>query len=84
MAKEKVSNDKKDILGNDLAIGDCVAVADNCLKICIIDDITPKMVRVKPVAAARGWRSEKGMLKYSTDMVKIDGEMATFYVLKYT
>ena len=68
----------KDIIKNELNIGDMVAFAThNSLVLGIISNITPKMVRVKRLGSTRT------NLKYSSDLIKIEGPTAVLYLLKY-
>lgn len=69
----------KDILGNDLVIGSAVAVSHHGMCICTVAKITPKMLRVYPVK--HNYRGD-GYLKYPSDMVAVDAQQVTLYLLK--
>lgn len=69
-----------DALGQPLEIGDTVAVSyNNTIRICMVNKVTPKMVRVMPVKA--NYRGN-GYLKYGYDMVAVDPQLVTLYALK--
>lgn len=71
----------QDKLGRSLAEGDCVAYPDhNTLCIGTITKLNPKMVKVVQVGAKGYWT--RGTNKYPTDIVKLDGEAVTLYLLK--
>lgn len=76
-----------DILGQPLEVGNYVAVGkSNAMYICQVCKITPKMIRAKLVNKkeyVRGGHSDDGMLIYSSNTVKLSGEDAVAYVLKY-
>jgi hypothetical protein len=76
-----------DILGQPLEVGNYVAVGkSNMLFIGQIVKITPKMIRAKAVNSKNvpyAARSEDGVLIYSDNTVKLSGEDAVAYVLKY-
>lgn len=74
-----------DILGQPLEVGNYVAVGKgNAMYICRVCKITPKMIRAKPVRNDIYMRSgDEGALIYSSNTVKLSGEDATAYVLKY-
>jgi hypothetical protein len=70
---------KNDIMGQPLEVGDVVATSErNSLRIAIIKKLNTKMVTVQFV----GSRSSGGKHKYPTDVVKLDPNMATLYLLK--
>lgn len=76
-----------DILGQPLDVGNYVAVGKgNAMYICRVCKITPKMIRAKLINKndyVSGGHSESGMLIYSDNTVKLSGEDAIAYVLKY-
>jgi len=68
----------KDILGQDLASGNYVAVPHrNGLHICSIIKITPKQLRVKSLNHTCSW------LKYPNETVLLSGPDALVYILKH-
>ena len=70
----------KDKLGRTLAEGDCVAFPSaNTLCIGTITKINPKMLKVKQVGSTGYWA--RGTNKYPEDLVKLDGEDVTMYLL---
>lgn len=73
---------KLDYLGQELAIGDWVIAANGHeLAIYQIINITPKMVRiVRPEAKTR--QAQKGCLRYSKELFKVDSEIVTFHILR--
>ena len=79
MAKEQVEH--FDVLGNPLEIGTTVAVSHHGMQICTITKINPKMLQVHPVKLKY---NGKGYLKYPMDMVAVDPQLVTLYVLKQT
>ena len=71
----------KDRLERDLAVGDCVVYVDSGrLEIGSILKITPKMVKVARVGSRGYW--SRGTLKYPNDLVKLEGQDLTLYLLK--
>lgn len=85
MAKKEFEHCDK--IGRPITVGDPVAYPHhNGLKIGTITTVNEKMCRVKPFGAnATDWRGrpEKGQLKYPKDMVLIDGQDITMYLLKF-
>lgn len=80
MAKLPEHNDK---LGRALQEGDCVAYPDsNTLVIGTVIKLNPKMVKVKGLNTTGYWA--RGTNKYPNDLVKLDGEDVTMYLLKNT
>ena len=69
-----------DKLGKEIAVGDCVALSVyNHLRIGKVVALTPKMVRVNELSTGK----YKGKwIKYSQDMVIVDGPGVTMLVLK--
>lgn len=76
----KKQTDHVDILGNPLSLGTVVAVSHHKMEICTVTKINPKMLRVRPVRLR--YRGD-GFLKYPSDMVVVDPQMATWYALKH-
>ena len=69
-----------DRLGRELAIGDCVAVpVGNHLRIGRVSKLTPKMVRVKEL---NNLKYQPEWIKYSRDLVVVEGSGVTMLVLK--
>lgn len=82
--KEKIT--QTDILGQPLEIGSYVAVSKgNAMYICQISKITPKMIRAKGINSNSPYQALRsdGMLIYSSNTVKLSGEDAVAYILKY-
>ncbi len=78
MAKELPEH--TDILGQPLAVGNYVAIAQrNCMRICSIIKITPKQIRVGQV----GRNDPDGSLVYPKETVLLSGPDAMAYILKY-
>ena len=81
MAKEvPVHLDK---LGREIVLGDCVAVAHhNGLEVAKVVKINPKMVKVELLnVIKRAWYTGE-YNKYSNQMVVIDSQDVTMYLLK--
>ena len=71
-----------DKLGRLLAEGDCVAFpSSNSLCIGTVIKVNPKMLKVKQLGATGYWA--RGTNKYPDDLVKLDGEEVTVYLLKH-
>ena len=69
-----------DRLGQELAVGTCVAVpVGNHLRIGRVTVLTPKMVRVKELTTDK-WQGE--WIKYSRDLFVVEGPGVTMLVLK--
>ena len=73
---------KKDYLGQEICVGDYVLAADRHeLAIYQVIKITPKQVRiVRPEAETR--KEQKGVLRYSKELYKVDPEVVTFHLLR--
>ena len=81
MAKEMPQH--KDILGRVLNEGDCVAFCqNNTMCIGTISKVNPKMLKVVAVGSKGYWG--RGTNKYPKDLVKLDGEDVTMYLLMNT
>lgn len=79
MAKELPLH--KDRLDQTLNEGDCVAYpSGNSLVIGTITKINPKMLKVTAVGAKGYWA--RGTNKYPEDLIKLNGEEVTMYLLK--
>lgn len=81
MAKTQVY---RDLLGAELAVGDPVALANGSrLALGKIIKFSPKMVGICYLS---DYRSSYSRLKYkySTDLVKLQGEEVTMYLLKHS
>jgi hypothetical protein len=77
-----IAHNHMDKLGQPLAEGDCVAYPQsNTLYIGTITNLNPKMVKVVQVGA-KSWYGTAGTNKYPNDLVKLDGESVTMYLLK--
>jgi hypothetical protein len=81
MKEVKPVPEHRDILGNPLEIGSTVAVNHHKMEICTVTKINPKMLRVHPVRPK--YRGD-GFLKYPSDMVSVDPQLVTLYVLQQT
>jgi|Wag4MinimDraft_6_1082665.scaffolds.fasta_scaffold280330_1 hypothetical protein len=69
----------RDVLGNLINMGDCVAMpAGNSLRIGIVTKLNPKMVQVKRV----GTKYESKGNKYPMDLVVLNSQDVTMYLLK--
>lgn len=70
-----------DKLGRLLGEGDCVAFPSaNTLCIGTITKVNPKMLKVKQLGSTGYWA--RGTNKYPSDLVKLEGEDVTMYLLK--
>ena len=79
MAKELPTHQDK--LGRLLVEGDCVAFPEsNSLSIGTIIKLNPKMVKIVKVGATGYWA--RGTNKYPNDIIKLDGEDVTLYLLR--
>lgn len=68
----------KDILGNEIKLGDTVVYpSHNSLRIAVVKKINPKMINV--VAVGRSWPDRK----YSSDLLVVDDPKITLYMLKH-
>ena len=70
----------KDILGQPLALGDCVVFpSSNNMYVGTVIKINPKMIKVKRIGA----KTRYGELnKYPEDLAKVSGAEVTMYLLK--
>lgn len=76
----KVIPEHKDILGQPLAVGDCVVFpSSNTMYVGMITKFNPKMVKVKRVGTKYSWEQNK----YPTDLAKVSGAEVTMYLLKH-
>lgn len=72
-----------DILGQELTEGCYVAAPrHNTMYICRVMKLNPKMIRVVN-AKKSGFRADNGWLAYAKETVKLSGEEAMTYILKY-
>lgn len=70
-----------DKLGRLLSEGDCVAFpSSNTLCIGTIAKVNPKMLKVKQLGSTGYWA--RGTNKYPSDLVKLEGEDVTMFLLK--
>jgi len=75
----KKNPEHRDKLGRLLNVGDCVAYpASNSLVIGIVKKLNPKMVGVEQLGNT--WRGPN--VKYSNDLVLLDGPEVTMYLIK--
>jgi hypothetical protein len=73
-----------DKLGQELAEGNYVAGCHrNSMYICKIIKINKKMLRILDIKCTPSTYGDIGWLVYSCDTVKLSGEEATAYILKY-
>lgn len=78
MAKE--IHQHNDLLGNPIALGNCVAFPYmNGLRIGTVIKLNPKMVQVKRVGAKNAYGKYN---KYPTDLVVLNSQDVTMYLLK--
>ncbi len=69
----------RDLLGNTIKVGDCVVYPQsNTLQIATVSKLNPKMVQIKRV----GLRFDYTQNKYSKDLVILDSQAVTMYLLK--
>ena len=69
----------KDVLGQQLAVGDCVVYpVSNSMYVGVITKFNPKMVKVKRVGSRSSWEQNK----YPADLAKVSGAEVTMYLLK--
>lgn len=69
-----------DILGQPLAIGDCVVFPyTNSMYVGTVTKLNPKMVKVRRVGKSRGWEQNK----YPQDLARVSGAEVTMYLLKH-
>ena len=79
MTKEKIAINHKDVLGQTLAVGDCVVFpSSNTMYVGVITKFNPKMIKVKRVGKNRSWEQNK----YPSDLAKVSGTEVTMYLLK--
>lgn len=80
MNKAPIHRDK---LGRDIELGDCVAVAhQNGMEVAKVVKLNPKMVKVELLnTQKRSWYTGEHN-KYGDQMVVIDNEYVTMYLLK--
>jgi len=72
----------KDLFEQPLAIGDyVVGGTGHALELYKVLKITPKMVRIAR-ANAKTDKAKKGKLRYSNELVKVDNQLVTFYLMK--
>lgn len=74
----KVIPEHKDILGQPLAVGDCVVFpSSNTMYVGTIIKLNPKMIKVKRVGKRSSWEQNK----YPQDLAKVSGAEVTMYLL---
>lgn len=72
-----------DILGQELIEGCYVAAPrSNAMYICKVTKLNPKMIRIVN-AKKSAYRSDVGWLVYPNETVRLTGEEAMAYILKY-
>lgn len=70
----------KDILGNPIVEGSILAVSHrNMLKVCCIENITSKMLRVAPINSRR---KQGNFLVYPYQTIVLEGPDVVAYILK--
>ena len=75
----KAIPEHQDILGQPLAIGDCVVFPNsNTMYVGIIIKFNPKMIRVRRIGKRSNWEQNK----YPSDLAKVSGAEVTIYLLK--
>ena len=80
-----VPGPRYDRLGQELALDDVVAaVQSNTLIIGKIINFAPKMVTISKLEKTDSWRvnSKSKISVYSTDMVKVDEQAVTMFLLR--
>lgn len=85
MSEKKIKEpvEHTDILGQTLTEGCYVAAPrHNTMYICRVTKLNPKMIRIVN-AKKSGYRSSDGWLVYPKETVKLSGEEAMLYILKY-
>lgn len=69
----------KDILGKTVNVGDVVAAnSNNSMFIAVVTKLNPRMVQIKKISGHSGWKTNK----YSKDLVVLNSEDVTMYLLK--
>lgn len=80
MTKEKEPIEHHDIIGQPLIDGNyVVASVRNCVKVCKIIKVSPKMIHILPI---KGYARSKGYLVYPSQTVLLSGTDALVYILK--
>lgn len=70
--------DHRDILGQPLALGDCVVYpSSNSMYVGTIVKLNPKMVKVRRVGTRTTWEQNK----YPQDLARVSGPEVTMYLL---
>lgn len=70
----------RDILGQPLAVGDCVVFpSSNTMYVGVIIKFNPKMVKVQQVGTKYSWKQNK----YPSDLARVLGAEVTMYLLKH-
>lgn len=68
----------RDILGQPLAMGDCVVFpSSNTMYVGTIVKLNPKMIKVRRVGTKYAWEQNK----YPQDLVRVSGPEVTMYLL---
>lgn len=72
-----------DLFGEEIVPGDFVISSGHgrTLEVYRVLRLTPKMVRVVRVTAKTP-RAKKGELRYGDELLKIDGQRVTYYLMK--
>lgn len=79
----KQSSRPLDLFGSELAVGDFViGGSGHLLSVYKVLNLTPKMVRIVSVTSKRP--GDKGKLRYAKELARIDGQLATFYILRHS
>lgn len=74
----------KDKLGQELQEGNYVAASHrNCMYVCKITKINKVMLRIVNIESQPSGRGTDGWLVYPLETIKLEGEGAMFYILKY-
>jgi hypothetical protein len=73
----------KDLFDRVLSVGSAVVFPiHNSMKLGMVSKINPKMVRVTTVPMPGHYNKSNGYLKYSKELVIVDGPEVTMYILK--
>lgn len=68
----------RDLLGQPLAIGDCVVFpSSNAMYVGTVIKLNPKMIKVRRVGSRSKWEQNK----YPQDLVRVSGPEVTMYLL---
>jgi hypothetical protein len=71
-----------DLLGKEINVGSFVAFNwwNGSLTVCVVDKISPKMIKVRPVNRRQGFQKTKN--RYPLNVILLNEDDATMYILK--